>query len=308
MTDCTSIKKPVRVAGMALIKLRLLPKVVILRMDGGICSQMHFYLVGRTLEKKGNRVLYDLDWFRKCGKDTEGRFVRNFDLLKLFPDLRLESHIPSFVRRIYVSLFYCWNNYFNKESDPAAWTEFKSPLYLAGYFRDQDQMFGEFFDSCFQLDLSIPDQANRNIIEEIDSAGSSTCAIHVRRGDLSGYNEAYGEPADDSFFKRAISAVTENNKIIVKFYIFSDEPEWCERHIIPLLEGREYKLIDHNGSDKGYMDLLLMSRCHHIITSQGSMGKYAALLREPAKRDGKVVLLKGQGREWRRRFRNALEC
>lgn len=277
-------------------------------MDGGICSQMHFYLVGKMLEKNGNRVVYDLDWFQKCGKDTDGRFARNFDLLKLFPDLRINSHTSPFIRRIYISLFYYWNNYFNQESDPVEWTEFQSPLYLAGYFRDEDRMFGNFFDTCFRIDLSIMDQANRKVLEEIESSGASSCAIHVRRGDLSVYNEAYGEPADESFFQRAIKTVTDNNKSRFKFFIFSDEPEWCERHIVPLFEGQEYKLVDLNGSDNGYMDLLLMSRCHHIITSQGSMGKYAALLREPANRDGKVVLLKGHSREWRNRFKNAVDC
>jgi hypothetical protein len=37
--------------------------------------------------------------------------------------------------------------------------------------------------------------------------------------------------------------------------------------------------VTGNGSDKGYIDLYLMSKCDSFITSQGSLGKYARLLR-----------------------------
>ena len=38
------------------------------------------------------------------------------------------------------------------------------------------------------------------------------------------------------------------------------------------------KVVDINGSDKGYMDLFLIARCRHQITSKGTLGKYGALL------------------------------
>ena len=41
---------------------------------------------------------------------------------------------------------------------------------------------------------------------------------------------------------------------------------------------KQIYLIDHNGSDKGYMDLALLSYCHHFVASQGSMAHYANLL------------------------------
>ena len=33
-----------------------------------------------------------------------------------------------------------------------------------------------------------------------------------------------------------------------------------------------------NGAERGYYDLFLMSRCHHHITSKGSLGKFASCL------------------------------
>lgn len=44
----------------------LAPKVVLL-MDGGVCSQMHQYLLGHLFGQKGYRVEYDLTFFKEWG-------------------------------------------------------------------------------------------------------------------------------------------------------------------------------------------------------------------------------------------------
>ena len=55
----------------------LAPKVVLL-MDGGVCSQMHQYLLGHLFGQKGYRVEYDLTFFKEWGSDMDYHFVRNF--------------------------------------------------------------------------------------------------------------------------------------------------------------------------------------------------------------------------------------
>lgn len=90
------------------------------------------------------------------------------------------------------------------------------------------------------------------------------------------------------------------------FFIFSDEPDWCQENVTRFMPEGTYKIMDQNGSDKGYIDLALMSRCHCIIASQGSMGKYGALLRPEGYRDGLVVLLKNHLEEWGGRFPNVI--
>ena len=74
------------------------------------------------------------------------------------------------------------------------------------------------------------------------------------------------------------------------FYFFSDEPEWVASELIPYLEfaNENCKVVDINGSDKGYMDLFLIAYCKHQITSKGTLGKYGALLRDSA---DKIVIL-----------------
>ena len=73
------------------VKHRLIAPQVIVLMDGGVCSQMHQYLLGRIFENGGHKVLYDLSFYEEWGTDMDYQFVRNFDLLKAFPYLKVKS-------------------------------------------------------------------------------------------------------------------------------------------------------------------------------------------------------------------------
>lgn len=42
--------------------------IVIIRVDGGICSQIAFFVLGLVFKEKGYEVKYDLSWFETSGK------------------------------------------------------------------------------------------------------------------------------------------------------------------------------------------------------------------------------------------------
>ena len=66
-------------------------KNVIIRVDGGICSQIAFVSLGLWLSKNfGVVVQYDLSWFSEYGKDMNGVFVRNWDMEDAFPELNID--------------------------------------------------------------------------------------------------------------------------------------------------------------------------------------------------------------------------
>lgn len=50
--------------------------LIIIRSDGGICSQIAFCSLGYYLEQKGYKVKYDLNWFKQYGKDMNGIFCQ----------------------------------------------------------------------------------------------------------------------------------------------------------------------------------------------------------------------------------------
>lgn len=305
-----SVKGALRPVARMAVDCGLVRRMALIRMDGGICSQMHFLMAGKILEQQGLHVVYDLSWFDRDGKDLDGRFDRKFELTHVFPDVRIESVGRwSLERQIYISFFYIRNDYFGDRSDRPAWTGVTSPAYIDGYFRDVEEMYGENFRSEFKPDFGILDE-NSLILEKRIREGNacgSSCAVHVRRGDLSRFNKAYGTPAEEEYFIESIRRLGMENDGKMRYFIFSDEPEWCREHLLPHLGGRDVTVCDANDSGHAGRDLLLLSECRHIITSQGSMGKYAALLREESLQEGTVTFTDNPGNDlWARRFKRGI--
>lgn len=114
-------------------------------------------------------------------------------------------------------------------------------------------------------------------------------------------------PAFRSTYRISSDIFDEGSKITPFFYFFSDEPEWVASELIPYLEfaNENYKVVDINGSDKGYMDLFLIAYCKHQITSKGTLGKYGALLRDSS---DKIVILCDDKVEyqWKGVFHNSI--
>ena len=140
------------------IKHNFLPEEIIIKMDGGICSQMHFYLIGVILAEKGNNVSFDLKWFDTEGKDLDGKFCRNFDLRKMFPALNFRKTENNLIRRIYISAFYRHNDYFGADDNMLAWTGLKAPAYLDGYFKDPERCippYSERYSTSTQMFLTV---------------------------------------------------------------------------------------------------------------------------------------------------------
>ena len=65
--------------------------LAIVMVDGGFCSQMNKYVLGKWLELKLNiKVKYDLTWFETDGLDCDNKHNREFKLLDIFPKLDFE--------------------------------------------------------------------------------------------------------------------------------------------------------------------------------------------------------------------------
>lgn len=297
------VKQGVSALARGLAVAGVLPRRVYVRMDGGICSQMHFYLVGESLAVKGLDVRYDTTWYAENGMDNDGKYCRNFDLLKAFPALDLRTGNRDRLRRVYISCFYRYNDYYDPHVG-ISWQDVSPPVYFDGYFRDSDEMFGCLFDFLFRVDTGLLPDDNIPFLETIEDSNSmaDSCAVHIRRGDLARYEKAYGAPVAGAYFKKGISEILTLSPE-TRFYVFSDEPEWCRENILHDIDSAEITVVDVNGSDRGWCDMILMSRCHHQIASQGSMGKYAALLRPRHLRDGLVTLPPNDNSdEWLMRF------
>lgn len=240
--------------------MKLDRNTVIIPVDGGICSQIACYLYGYGLEKRGFRVKYDLTFYYESSLDMDGKFARNFDMLKAFPGIHHEEATAEEIKA-YKEKCFAWDIPID---------QVKAPQYLAGYGRGggAEQIYIEEFKQLFN---PIDADTCAEILEKIKATNS--CAVHVRRGDLSHYTEAYGEPCSVEYFTSAIQQVMDQEKDPV-FFFFSDEPEWITKNILPCLpRAVNYELCTQNGSDKGYLDLYLITHAKHIIASLGSLGR-----------------------------------
>ncbi|TFW09942.1 alpha-1,2-fucosyltransferase, partial [Oxalobacteraceae bacterium OM1] len=110
--------------------------------------------------------------------------------------------------------------------------------------------------------LSAPSQA---VADEI-AAGGETVSLHVRRGDTvtdPEYRSWYDGILTDAYYRNAVDHFRTRLRD-PQFFVFSDDIDWVKSHL--KLPGR-LRFVDHNGPDKGYEDLVLMSRCKHNVTA-----------------------------------------
>lgn len=247
---------------------------MIIRVDGGISSQISFVALGSAFEAKGYEVRYDLSWFEEQGigvynpsNGYDKVYNVGFDIPKAFPTLPIK--IAQKAEAKHYKRFYFAN-------DDNIIT-FSPPLYVGGYLgRHFDGYFKDLFRQHF-----IPKESEQRgtafakAKEEICS--SMACGVHVRRGDLSGFHPVYGEPTTLEYFTKAISLIECIQPESV-FYIFSDDVKWVKQHFSPLLKDRKYRICDVNTPSEGYLDLYLLSLCKNLIGSQGSLAMYAKLL------------------------------
>ena len=267
------LRKIVKEIFQLLSFFKILKPTVIVLVDGGICSQMYQYLMGYYLKMKNNcPIEYNIVWYNLDGHDANGKSVRNFDLLKAFPDL--DFPVASARKCRWYNRLFPYYAYSSTEWNKP-WYDCRPPVTLLGYFMSPPEMWNSFHD-VFKIDANrVLDTENLTIYKKIPH--DSSVAIHVRRGDLSTYRIGYGSPVTEEYFSQAIKYFHNINPQMT-FYFFSDDKDYVQQVLIPTLPFEINSVISNNGDDKGYMDLFLISRCRYQITSKGSLGKFGALL------------------------------
>lgn len=245
------------------------PKIIIY-MDGGICSQLHVYLCGELYRRARLEVLFDVYWFEKDGKDLDGKFDRNLELGKLFPNLSFKA-----IKR---RKAWFYRNFFSVTNQQGLLPEpnsIRRTTYLGGFYHlyPTDE-FKAMFQHCFGMKHYF------DILVHIpQSADGTSCAVHIRRGDLANRDAAFYatnpwyKPLPDKYFFDTIQYVSEHYKNVC-FYLFSDELDWVEMNLCPKITA-PYQLMRGN---KAFEDLALLSECDMVISSQGSFGKMGARL------------------------------
>ena len=246
-------------------------KVYILRVDGGICSQIKQYIVGKYLTEKGNEVFYNLDWYRKEGVDLDGKYPRNFELTKMFRDIDIEDH--------HISKAYFWLLkllYYNLPGETLDVKEIKAaPQFLDGYYIISDLNERKRLEQKYLMPynpVQILDEANIKVYNLIKEQHRSV-GVHIRRGDMS------KDGLSPDYYIKAMHLEAFRS---AGFFLFSDEISWIVDYIEPHIQDLSYRIVDINDSSSGWRDLYLIMQCDHFIASQGTMAKMAYELKNDA--------------------------
>jgi len=270
---------------------------LVFRIAGGLGNQLFQYATGRRMALQ-NGVPLTLDHISGFPRD----FYRRKYLLDLF-NIQCEYVAPSesyatFTGRIRRRLQIRLNQgrplekkRFVLEGDQGYKPELLAyrvthPVYFEGYWQ-HEEYFRDIRDQLLEeLTLRVPpDAENARLGERIDSV-EAVC-LHVRQlrnvpniPDAKPIPTAPGEHLDSTYYQRAAERLAERVSN-PHFFVFADYPNWAREHI-HLPYPVEY--VTHNGADRDYEDLRLMTRCRHFVLANSTFSWWAAWLsRNPSK-------------------------
>lgn len=265
-----------RKRGESLLRTSREDLIVIIMVDGGLCSAITKYVLGECFRKNfGMIVKYDLTWFERDGKDCDNKGSRLFTLKKLFPHLEMEAATSEEI------LFY--KRYFYYHNKAPYWYDRRlfdhpRPLYFDGHAENW-QYFAEVEEKILEnlrfKDL-ILDNANKDILFKILDAPLSI-AVHVRRGDYVAMGMAM---LGEDYYRTAIEKILESSgRDDADVFFFSDEIDWVRYILVPKLPPYiKWHCVDVNDIEAGHFDLFLISQCDHQVSSNSSFGYWGGLL------------------------------
>lgn len=123
---------------------------------------------------------------------------------------------------------------------------------------------------------------NRNLILAAEMQSCNSISLHIRRGDYL-MNSMYNV-CDEEYYHKAIEYIRENMSSPL-FYVFSDDPAWCETFMKKL--NVSFKIVDNNTNEDSYKDMFLMTQCRHNIIANSTFSWWGAWL---GRQENKIVI------------------
>ena len=117
----------------------------------------------------------------------------------------------------------------------------------------------------------------RSALDEEYSVG-----IHVRRGDYLNEPDFRGI-CSENYYQKCISSILSENPT-PKFYIFTNDAEWCESHLVPMTGKDRTNIVSINRGKDSYKDMFLMAYCKALIIANSSFSWWGAYLNTRAEK------------------------
>jgi hypothetical protein len=261
--------------------------MVVVKLNGGMGNQLFQYAAGRRLSILHRTPLkLDISWF-------ESQRLRSYSLgpfrtIQAFASPKEIAAVKGDSKTGLAGPIFRWRQrckpYYRRSVfsevgglgpyDPNT-LRANSTVYLDGYWQSekyfleiQEIIRQEFAVSCEQ------DPENQKVAAHIMDVPS--VSVHVRRGDYvsdPGTNNVHGTCSSE-YYHRALRLLMEKVHAPHAF-IFSDDARWVADN---LQLACPTSMVSHNGADKAYEDLRLMSMCKHHIIANSSFSWWGAWL------------------------------
>ena len=259
---------------------------IIIGLSGGMGNQFFQFALGKSLQKKGLKVIYDTSFFDGFRSYKLNHFIENIELIDIYNfDLKTSVYLKfrrtkglsKILRFIYSTLF----NYLiveNKKNhiDQRIFDITKN-CFLEGHWARH-----HYFDdikSSLQEEISLKKEYYSNSFKEyqelIRRHNPNSVSIHIRRTDYLKpiHSVTYCNLTETNYYTNAIKYLKSkvDNPI---FFIFSDDIEWCKENLI--IENACYILPKKDMKD--YHDFELIKQCNHHINANSTFSWWAAYL------------------------------
>ena len=146
-------------------------------------------------------------------------------------------------------------------------------VYLDGYFQS-DKYFNKVEDKIrdvFQFNFTLVDEV-KNVLNQIDL--STTCSIHVRRGDYLNYPNIHPQQPQDYWF--SAQKEIEEHAEVKTYIVFSDDIPWCKQNK-DLFNRTGKKVLFLQGRTQ-IDDFIGISLCKNNIITNSTFSWWAAWL------------------------------
>jgi hypothetical protein len=269
--------------------------MIIIKLQGGLGNQLFQYALGWALSlQKKTELKFDVSSLQKNvpGITKREYNLSVFNIQENFATYEEIAKFQKYKRKpgrkwfLYNKLIADNKKYFQEQQFHFDERVFgiSNDCYLEGWW--QTEKYFKDIEDVIRKEITVKSPQTGKDAEMAKKIVSvNAVALHIRRGDYvnNPQNVDYFGNLGPNYYKKAVEIITE------KFpnphlFVFSDDHDWVKKNII-LPYPTTY--INHNGSDKNYEDLRLMSQCKHFVIANSSFSWWGAWL---AQNPNKIVI------------------
>lgn len=216
--------------------------MIIIKIMGGLASQLHKYSLGRALAlKHGVELKLDITWFENipAGDTKREYFLEYYNInASIASEEEIASLLPGLlIRRIsnainrYFSVSLPLNGYISESFiSKEMFDNIKSPAYLAGEWNGDEYFLG--IREKIVSELTLKNNIDNRVASHLSYINKGTTAsVHIRRGDYFSNlhaNKLHGV-VPDSYYKQAMHLSSKEG--VERFVIFSDDTSWVKENL-----------------------------------------------------------------------------